>query len=157
PYRTQLKEADMDFIIAATHDNIMMVEGESKECQEADVVKALELAHEAIRAQIKLQADLRDKAGVKGKREVAPAEENEELKKRIGEFASARITAIAQGALPKHERSEGFKKVHEDFEATLTEEEKADDTFMGLVKKYFYKLEKKLVRDMVLDTHRRLD
>src|SRR5690606_14800732 len=59
PYRTQLKEADMDFIIAATHDNIMMVEGESKECQEADVVKALELAHEAIRAQIKLQADLR--------------------------------------------------------------------------------------------------
>ena len=60
PTRTELKTADMDFIIAATEKNIMMVEGESKECQEADVVKAIELAHEAIRAQIKAQEQLRD-------------------------------------------------------------------------------------------------
>src|SRR5690242_17943884 len=79
PYRSQLAEADMDFIIAATEKNIMMVEGESKECQEADVVKAIEIGHEAVRAQIKAQADLRDKKGVTGKREFALPYKNEEL------------------------------------------------------------------------------
>ena len=157
PTRTQLKEADMDFIIAATEENIMMVEGESKECSEEDVVKALELAHTAIRGQIKAQAELRDKKGVAGKREVAPAEENEELKKRVSDFAAAKILTIAQAASPKHERSAGFKAIHEEFEATLTDEEKEDASIMSLVKKYFYKLEKKVVRDMVLDTRKRLD
>src|SRR5690606_17758461 len=64
PNRSQLKEADMDFIIAATEKNIMMVEGEAQECQEADIVKAIELAHDAIRIQIKAQEELRDKKGV---------------------------------------------------------------------------------------------
>ncbi|MCB9045288.1 MAG: polyribonucleotide nucleotidyltransferase [Chitinophagales bacterium] len=157
PTRTQLKDADMDFIIAATQDNIMMVEGESKECSEEDIVKALELAHGAIRTQIKLQEELRDKKGVAGKREVAEAASNEELQKRVSDFAAARILEIAKGALPKGERSEGFKKIHTEFEETLTDEEKEDSDLMALVNKYFYKLEKKVVRDMVLDTRVRLD
>ncbi|MCB0696583.1 MAG: polyribonucleotide nucleotidyltransferase [Chitinophagaceae bacterium] len=157
PTRTQLKDADMDFIIAATQDNIMMVEGESKECSEEDIVKALELAHGAIRTQIKLQEELRDKKGVAGKREVAEAASNEELQKRVSDFAAARILEIAKGALPKGERSEGFKKIHTEFEETLTDEEKEDSDLMALVNKYFYKLEKKVGRDMVLDTRVRLD
>lgn len=157
PFRSQLKEADMEFIIAATEKNIMMVEGESKECQEEDIVKALELAHEAVKVQINAQLELRDKKGVTGKREVAPTPENEELKKRISDFAASRILAIAAGALPKNERSEGYKKIREEFAETLTDEEKEDAELVGLVSKYFYKLEKKVVRDMVLSTRKRLD
>src|ERR1043165_1348156 len=69
PTRTQLKDADMNFIIGATAKNIMMVEGESKECKEEDVVKAIEIAHEAIKKQVTLQEELRAKVGVTGKRD----------------------------------------------------------------------------------------
>src|SRR5262245_49215764 len=64
PSRAELEKADMDFIIAATEKNLMMVEGESKECSEEELVKALELAHDAIRVQIKAQQELRDKKGI---------------------------------------------------------------------------------------------
>lgn len=157
PYRKQLAEADMDFIIAATSDNIMMVEGESKECQEEDIVVAIETAHAAIKGQIKAQEELRDKKGVSGKREVEAAPTNEDIEKRVGDFASARILEIAKSALPKHERSQGLKQIREDFEATLTDEEKEDEEFMPLVSKYFGKLEKKVIREMVLETRKRLD
>lgn len=157
PYRKQLAEADMDFIIAATSDNIMMVEGESKECQEEDIVVAIETAHAAIKGQIKAQEELRDKKGVTGKREVEAAPTNEDIEKRVGDFASARILEIAKSALPKHERSQGLKQIREDFEATLTDEEKEDEEFMPLVSKYFGKLEKKVIREMVLETRKRLD
>src|ERR1044071_2329354 len=71
PSRSELAKADMDFIIAATEKNIMMVEGEAKECLEEDLIKAIELAHEAIKVQVKAQHDLRDLKGVTGKREYA--------------------------------------------------------------------------------------
>ena len=156
PTRTQWKDADMDFIIAATEDNIMMVEGESKECQEADIVTALEVAHGAIRKQIAVQKELRDKKGAVEKREVEAPYENEELQKRIEDFAAARIEEIAKGALPKHDRSAGLKQIREDFAETLGEEELSEED-EPLVGKYFGKLEKKLIRNMVLDTRKRLD
>ena len=77
----------MDFIIAATEKNIMMVEGEAKECSEEDLVKAIEVAHEAIRVQIKAQEELSDKVGVKEKREYPKPEQNEELRKKVESFA----------------------------------------------------------------------
>lgn len=157
PFRSQLAEADMDFIIAATSDNIMMVEGESKECQEEDIVTAIETAHGAIRGQIKAQEELRDKKGVAGKREVEAPATNEDLEKRVADFASDRILEIAKAALPKHERSESLKQIRAEFEETLTDEEKEDEEFMPLVGKYFGKLEKKVIRNMVLDTRKRLD
>jgi polyribonucleotide nucleotidyltransferase len=89
PTRTQMKDADMDFIIGATYDNVMMVEGEAQECQEADVIKAIEIAHEAIRVQIKAQQELREKVGSPAKRVVTPVEINEELKTRVEAFAAA--------------------------------------------------------------------
>ena len=157
PFRSQLKEADMDFIIAATEKNIMMVEGDAKECSEADIIKAIETAHEAIKEQIKVQIELHNKSGAKDKREVEAAPTNEALEKRIADFASDRILEIAKAALPKHERSEGLKKIREEFDETLTDEEKEDEEFMPLVSKYFGKLEKKVIRGMVLDTRKRLD
>lgn len=69
PSRTEMASADMDFMIGATAKNLMMVEGESKECAEADVVKALEIAHDAIRIQIAAQEELKQKVGVQGKRD----------------------------------------------------------------------------------------
>src|SRR5450755_18701 len=79
PTRSQLKEADLNIIVAATEKNIMMVEGEGKECEEAGLIKAIEVAHEAIRAQVKLQHDLREKAGITAKREYTKPYTNPEL------------------------------------------------------------------------------
>jgi len=67
PTRSQLEKAEMEFIIAATEKNLMMVEGEAKECSEEDLVNALQLAHDAIRIQIKAQQELRDKKELQGK------------------------------------------------------------------------------------------
>src|SRR4051812_6891581 len=78
PSRTELEKANMEFIIAATGKNLMMVEGEAGECSEEDLVKALELAHDAIRIQIKAQAELREKAGVTGKRDYKKPENSDE-------------------------------------------------------------------------------
>ena len=80
--RTEMESADLDFIIAATQDNIMMVEGEAKECSEEDLIKALEIAHEAIRIQIKAQQELRDMVGVKEKRDYPKPEQNDDRNKR---------------------------------------------------------------------------
>lgn len=158
PTRTQQAGADMDFIIAATNDNIMMVEGESKECSEEDIIKSLELAHTAIRKQIAAQIELKDKKGVEGKRELAEVYANEELYKRIYDFAAARVLEIAKGALPKHERSEGLKAIRTDFDAKIAEaEEEMSEEDQALIGKYFGKVEKKVIRDMVLDTRKRLD
>jgi polyribonucleotide nucleotidyltransferase len=83
PSRSQMEHSDMDFIIAATEKNIMMVEGEAKECSEEDLVKALEVAHEAIRVQIKAQEELRDLVGVGAKRDYPKPETNETVQKRV--------------------------------------------------------------------------
>lgn len=156
PNRTELKDADMDFIIAATGKNIMMVEGESKECQEADVVKAIELGHEAIRTQIKAQEELRDKKGVTGKREYAKPYTNEALNEKITAFGSDKILAVAKGAMGKHERGDAFKAIRKEFEASLTEGELTEDD-MKLVGNYFHDLEKEIIRNMMLNERVRLD
>lgn len=156
PKPSQIDGADMNFIIAATEKNIMMVEGESKECQEEDVIKAIEIAHAAIREQIKAQLELREKVGVTSRREVAEPYENEELKKRIEEFASARILEAAKAASPKHERSDALKAIRDEFEESLAEDELSEED-QALVGKYFGKTEKTIIRNMVLDTRKRLD
>ncbi len=156
PNRTELKEADMDFIIAATEKNIMMVEGESKECQEADVVKAIEIAHNAVRAQIKAQEELRDKKGVSGKREYEKPYTNPELEARIEAFAAERFLQIAKSALGKHERHDAMHQVHKEFEEGLKEGE-LEEKDLALISRYFHDVEKKVVRNMILDERIRLD
>lgn len=162
PTRTQLKEADMDFIIGATAKNIMMVEGESKECQEEDLVKAIEIAHEAIRVQVKAQEELRTKKGVTGKRAYTPAVQSEEVQKKVEDFASARMLEISRAASAKHDRSEQYKQLFEDLKAHLGyDKTEAEGGFpeadKPLVKKYFEDLQYYTVRNMILDEGRRLD
>ena len=156
PTRTQLKDADMDFIIAATEKNIMMVEGEAKECQEADVIKAIELAHVAIREQITLQQQLRDLKNAGTKREYTKPYTNPELEARIAAFATEKIYKVAKAALSKHERGDAFSAIKDEFKAQLAEGELKDED-AALIGTYFHDLEKKVIRDMMLQERVRLD
>ncbi|MFZ1530101.1 MAG: polyribonucleotide nucleotidyltransferase [Ferruginibacter sp.] len=155
PTRSELAKSDLEFLIAATDKNIMMVEGEANECQEEDLIKALELAHEAIKVQIKAQADLRNTVGVTAKREYTKPYRNEELEKKINEFAKDKMHAIAASASAKHERSDAFDKLKEEVKGFLGEE--LPDQDKALIGHYFGELQYHVVRDMILTDRRRLD
>jgi polyribonucleotide nucleotidyltransferase len=155
PTRTELEGSDLEFIIAATEKNIMMVEGEAKECQEEDLVKALELAHDAIRVQIKAQAELREKVGITAKREYTKPYRNEGLNEKIIEFAKDKMHAIAASASAKHERSDAFSKLHDEVKAYLGEELADEDK--KLIGHYVGELQYNVVRDMILNDGKRLD
>lgn len=155
PTRSQLAQADYEFIIAATQKNLMMVEGEAKECSEADLVNALQVAHDAIRIHIKAQQELRDKVGVQGKREYAKPAQNEELKNKVTEFAKERIGLIARSGSGKHARIEAFSTLRDEVIASLGEEATEED--QKLAKKYFSDLQWEEVRNMMLDDRIRLD
>jgi len=155
PTRSELAGADLEFIIAATEKNIMMVEGEAKECQEEDLVKAIELAHDAIRLQIKGQAELRAAVGVTSKREYTKPYRNEELNEKIIAFAKDKMYAIASAASAKHERSEAFAALHEEVKTFLGEE--LPDADKKLIGHYTGELQYHVVRDMILNDRKRLD
>src|SRR5690606_490442 len=114
----EMENSDMDFIIAATEKNIMMVEGESKECQEEDLILAIETAHAAIRRQVQAQEELRTKVGAPAKREVAPFEENEDIKVKVAAFAGARLLEIARAGSAKHVRSAALKTLKDELIAS---------------------------------------
>src|SRR6478736_10461086 len=122
PSRSQMEKADMDFMIGATEKNLMMVEGESKECSEEDLVKALELAHDAIRVQINAQKELRDKKGVTGKRDYPKPELDEALNATVNVFSKDRMYQIAKSGTSKHERSEAFKTLKDELIVSLGED-----------------------------------
>jgi polyribonucleotide nucleotidyltransferase len=155
PTRSQLEKADYEFLIAATEKNLMMVEGEAKECSEADLVNALQVAHDAIRIQIKAQQELRDKVGVQAKREYAKPAQNEELKNKVNEFAKQRVGIIARSGSTKHARSEAFSTLKDELITSLGEE--ITDADKKLAKKYYADLQWEEVRNMMLDSKVRLD
>ena len=162
PDRPALKEsADLDLIVAATIENVMMVEGEAKECSEKDIVAAIRFAHEAIKVQCQAQLDLAKIVGEKAtvKREVVPAESKPEIDKMVKEYAEARILTVAQGKLEKHERKEQFGAIRSEMKEAFTEahgEEWIAENY-GYAKEYFYKLQKETIREMVMATGVRLD
>ncbi len=155
PTRSELEKGDLEFLIAATDKNIMMVEGEAKECQEEDLVKALELAHDAIRIQVKAQEELRNIVGVTTKREYTKPYRNEELDAKIIAFSRDKMYAIASAASSKHDRSDAFKKLQEELTVHLGEELPDEDK--KLIGFYFGELQYHVVRDMILNDRRRLD
>lgn len=155
PSRTSLADAELDFIIAATEKNIMMVEGEAHECQEEDVIKAIEVAHEAIRIQIAAQEELRNKVGITSKREYDRFVDNEKIKSQVHAFAAAKMKEISMAGTSKHERSDAYKALKEELIATYGEE--PEEEVIALVKHYYDDLQYHTVRDMILDDRRRLD
>ena len=163
PTRAQMEKSDLDFIVAATEKNIMMVEGEAKECSEEDLVKALEVAHDAIRVQIKAQQELRDMVGIKEKRDYPKPPQNEELRKRVESFAAERMMQLSKGRLSKQERKDGYKAIQDELlailkkEANIPEEEELEPEVKKLVKNYLADLQYHVVRDMILNDKVRLD
>jgi polyribonucleotide nucleotidyltransferase len=155
PTRSQLEEADLEFLIAATDKNIMMVEGEGKECQEEDLIKAIETAHEAIKIQVKAQEELREKAGAKPKRDYTKPYRNEALDKKIIAFAKDKMYAISSTASAKHERQDSFDKLLDETTEHLGEDLPDEDK--ALIKYYFGELQYHVVRDMILTDRKRLD
>lgn len=155
PTRSQLSRATSEFLIAATEKNLMMVEGEAKECSEEDLVNALQMAHDAIRIQIKAQAELRDAKGVTGKREYKKPEGNEEVNQKVIAFAKEKVYAISKMGSAKNERSEAYSKLKEELVASLGEE--VTDGEKKLAKKYYEDLKWEVVRDMILEDRVRLD
>ena len=155
PTRTELEVADLEFIIAATEKNLLMVEGEANECSEEDLVQALQIAHDAIRVQIRAQADLREKVGVKGKREYKKPESNEELNGKVKAFAKDKIYQISRAGSSKHQRSEAYDQLKNELIESLGAE--ATDADKKLAKKYFADLHWEVVRNMILDDRIRLD
>jgi polyribonucleotide nucleotidyltransferase len=163
PSRSEMDRSDLDFIIAATEKNIMMVEGQAQECSEEDLIQALEIGHEAIRRQIKAQHELRDMVGVGPKRDYKKPEHDEELRQKVAAFASNKIAEYSRANLPKAQRKESYKKLQEDLkahlvkEANLTEAEDLPDETKKRIKTYIGDLQYDLVRDMILQDKIRLD
>ena len=156
PTRAELAASDMEFLIAATSKNIMMVEGESNECQEADLIKAIEAGHEAIKIQVKAQEDLRALVGVTSKREYTKPYRNEELNGKIIAFAKDKMYTIASAASAKHDRSDAFKALHDEIVVHLSTGELTDQD-KKLIGYYGGELQYNVVRDMVLQDRKRLD
>lgn len=155
PTRSQLEKADMEFMIGATMKNIMMVEGESHECSEDDLIAAIQTAHEAIKIQVKAQEDLRTLAGVTTKREYTKPYRNEEINEKIIAFSKDKMKSIAASGSGKQERSDAFKALHAELVTHLGEElTDADKKLIGF---YFGELQYHVVRDMILYDRKRLD
>ena len=155
PSRTELASADMDFMIGATAKNLMMVEGESKECLEADVVKALEIAHDAIRIQITAQQELREKVGITGKRDYTKPLSDESIQQSVYSFAQDRVYAISKAASTKADRSKAYDELKKEVVASLGDGATSDQ--IKLAKKYYEDLKWEVVRNMILDDRIRLD
>jgi len=155
PSRTELASADMDFMIGATAKNLMMVEGESKECLEADVVKALEIAHDAIRIQIAAQEELRSKAGVSGKRDYPKPPTDETIQESVYKFAKDKVYEISKAASSKSDRSTAYDALKKEMIASLGEGVTTEQ--IKLAKKYYEDLKWEVVRNMILDDRIRLD
>ncbi len=163
PYRSDLEKADMDFIIAATDKNLMMVEGEAQECSEADLCKVLEIAHDAIRIQVKAQEELRDLVGVKGKRDYKKPEQDEAIREKVNAFAKQKVYEVAKGKYSKHERSDKFDAIREELmeflkkDLNVADGESLPDATKKFASAYYNDLQYYVVRDMILDEKVRLD
>jgi polyribonucleotide nucleotidyltransferase len=155
PTRSELAQSDLEFLIAATDKNLMMVEGEAKECSEADLIKALELAHDAIRIQIKAQAELRAKKGVTTVRDYKKPPQSEEIQAKVNAFASKRVYEISRKGSSKNERSDAYNALKDELIASLGED--VTDLDKKLAKKYYEDLKWEVVRNMMVDERIRLD
>ena len=155
PSRAQLAESDIDMMIGASADSVMMVEGEMDEISEEEMADAIKFAHEAIKVQVAAQIRLAEAVGKKEVREYETAEENEDLEKKIHEAAYDKCYAIAKQGTSKAERSFAFSEVKEEIIASFTEEELEE--YGDLVGKYYNKASKEAIRELTLSEGLRLD
>ena len=156
PTFAQLEKADLDIIVAATLDNIMMVEGEMNEVSEADLLNAIRTAHEAIKPHCQAQLELMEAVGKTVKREYCHEVNDEELRKDVREKTYAKTYELAKSCnTDKHSRGENFKAVREEYKANFSEEELEEKA--ALIDRYYHDVEKEAMRRAILDEGIRLD
>ncbi len=155
PTFEQLEKADMDIMVGATYDNIMMVEGEFSEVSEAEMLEAIKVAHEAIKVQCQVQNELATAVGKTVKREYCHEENDEDLRKDVRNKCYDKVYAVAKSGKAKHERSEAFEKIVEEYRSQFTEEDLAPKA--ALIAKYYHDVEKEAMRRCILDEGIRLD
>ena len=162
PTFAQLEKADMDLMVGATEENIMMVEGEMKEVSEQDLLGALKAAHEAIKPMCRLQKELSKELGKDVKREYCHEVNDEELREQVKRECYQPAYDVTKQALEKHQRAEAFEAVREAFKvsyaeahADLTPEELEEKN--ALIDRYYHDVERDAMRRCVLDEGIRLD
>ncbi len=155
PTFEQIEKADMELMVGATYDNIMMVEGEMDEVSEDDLIAALKAAHEAIKPMCLIQKEWAKELGV-AKREYCHETDDEELHERVRKEIYPKCYAVAQaGKADKQWRNETFQKAYDDFMETIPEEEREEKEPM--IKRYYEEVQRDAVRRCILDEHIRLD
>ena len=156
PSIEKIEEADIDLIVAATEKDIMMVEGEMKEVSEADMLEAIKFAHDTIKMQCRVQLELAEMVEkARNKREYNHETDDEVLQKRMQDELYHKCYNIAAMGTAKHERSDLFNSILEEFIATLPVEEAEEKAAM--IKRYYHNIEKEAVRNFVLTERRRID
>ena len=162
PTFAQMEEADMDLMVGASAENIMMVEGEMKEVSEQDLLGALKAAQEAIRPMCELQTELSKELGTDVKREYCHEVNDEDLRKQINDELYPKAYEVTKQALDKQARQDAFDKILADFQeaytaahADLTEEELEEKA--ALMEKYYHDVMRDAMRRCILDEGIRLD
>jgi len=156
PTFEELTKADLDIMVAATLDNIMMVEGEMKEVSEADMLEAIKYAHEAIKPHCQAQLELMELCGTTVKREYSHETNDEDLRKDVWDKCYGKAYQVAASAnTNKHERVDNFAAIVDEYKANLTEEELAEKG--SLISRYYHDVEKEAMRRSILDEGKRLD
>ena len=155
PTPEQIEKSSLNLMVGASYENICMVEGESKEVSEEDIIEALKVAHDAIKGLCELQNELAKKVGNIEKREYSHENSDEDLLKDIKEKTYDKLYKIAEeGISNKKKRGEKFKEVREEYLSSIKEDEEFDEFLFG---KYFHDIEKEAIRNSVLDKKIRLD
>lgn len=154
PSFEQMERADLDLMVGATYDNILMVEGEMKEVSEDVMIEAIKAAHEAIKPQCKVQEELAAALGVV-KREYCHETDDEAIRQQVYDFCYDKAYAIAKSQLPKKQREKAFADLQEALWATLPAAR--HDELKMMVARYYHAVEKEAMRRMILDEHVRLD
>ena len=156
PSVSDIESLELDIMVAATMDNIMMVEGEMKEISEEEMLEALKFAHDAIKIQCQAQIELADMVEKsKAKREYSHEDNDEELKDRIWKETYDKVYAVAKKGTAKQERSDAFDLIKQEFTDSLPEEEQEEKAI--LIDRYYHDVEKEAVRRLILDERIRLD
>lgn len=155
PSSEELKCADIELVVAATIDNIMMVEGEMKEVQEHEMLEAIAAAHEAIKLQCQAQIELSRELGKMEKRTYSHEINDEALRQDVHDKCYQKAYAIATSGTDKHGRAEAFKALEEEYKAQFTAEELEEKKTM--IARYYHDVEKEAMRRMILDEGKRLD
>ena len=167
PTFEQMKQADMDIMVGASAENIMMVEGEMKEVSEQDLLGALKAAMDAIKPMCELQEELSKELGKDVKRDYNHEVNDEELRARMNKELYQPAYDVTKQALEKHARAEAFEKILEDFKekffaerAELAEDVKgeiSDDEYAAMMDRYYHDVERDAMRRCILDEGIRLD